>query len=113
MVLFTPRSIGLGLVVFAGGIAVAWAAAPSTPTHKPFSDAQKHWWAFQPVVKPAVPAVKQTAWTRNPIDAFILAKLEDKGLSPSAPADKVTLIRRASPDLIGLPPTPEEVQSYP
>ncbi len=103
-----PRFFGLGLVVFAG----LYAAAPSAPAHKPFTDAQKHWWAFQPVVKPAVPTVKETAWVRNPVDAFILAKLEDKSLAPSAPADKITLIRRATLDLIGLPPTSAEVQAF-
>src|SRR5579863_382156 len=102
MVLSSPRFLGLGFVVLAG----LYAAAPSTSTHKPFTESQKHWWAFQPVVKPAVPTVNQAAWQGNPIDAFILAKLQDKGLSASAPADKVTLLRRASLDLIGLPPTP-------
>src|ERR1051326_3257360 len=94
MALNSTRVVGLSLVVLAG----LCAAAPSAPSHKPFTDAQKHWWAFQPVAKPAVPAVKQTAWVRDPIDAFILAKLEGKNLSPSAPADKISLIRRASLD---------------
>ena len=104
----TPRSVGLGLIV----LAAVYAAAPSTPAHKPFTESQKRWWAFQPVVKPALPTVKNTSWVRNPVDAFILARLEDKGLSPSPPADKITLIRRASLDLIGLPPTSEEVQAF-
>ncbi len=107
MVLLTPRFVGLGLVVLAG----LYAATPSAPTHKPFTDSQKHWWAFQPVVRPAVPTVK-SAGPHNPIDAFILAKLEDKGLAPSAPADRITLIRRASLDLIGLPPTSDDVQAF-
>jgi hypothetical protein len=104
----TPRSVGLGFVV----LAALYAASPSVPAHKPFTESQKHWWAFQPVVKPAVPTVKAASWVRNPVDAFILAKLEDKSLSPSAPADKISLIRRASLDLIGLPPTSEEVQAF-
>ena len=104
----TSRSAVLGCVV----LAALYAAAPSTPAHKPFTEGQKHWWAFQPVVKPAVPSVKEREWVRNPVDAFVLAKLEDKGLSPSAPADKITLIRRASLDLIGLAPTSEEVQAF-
>jgi hypothetical protein len=108
MVSFTPRSVSLGLIALAG----LYAATPSAPSHKPFTEAQKRWWAFQPVAKPPVPAVKQASWVRNPVDAFILARLEDKGLSPSAPADKITLIRRASLDLIGLPPTAEEVQAF-
>ena len=56
--------------------------------------------------------MKNAAWVKNPIDAFILAKLEEKGLAPSRPADRRTLIRRVSFDLIGLPPTPEEVEAF-
>ena len=66
---------------------------------------------IQKVVKPAVPA-KNRAWVRNEVDAFIMAKLEEKGLSPAPPADRVTLIRRATLDLTGLAPTPEEVQAF-
>ncbi len=69
-------------------------------------------WSLLPI-KPAVPpVVKNQAWVRSPIDAFLLAKLEDKGLSPAAPADKATLIRRVTYDLIGLPPTPEEIDAF-
>ena len=75
-------------------------------------EARKRHWSFQPVKRPAVPAVKNAAWVKNPIDAFILAKLEEKGLAPSKPADRRTLIRRVSFDLIGLPPTPEEVEAF-
>ncbi|HVS34373.1 MAG TPA: PSD1 and planctomycete cytochrome C domain-containing protein [Gemmataceae bacterium] len=74
-------------------------------------DARKRHWSFQPVHKPALPTVKNTAWVKNPIDAFVLAQLEEKGLAPSRPADRRTLIRRVSLDLIGLPPTPEEVEA--
>lgn len=69
-------------------------------------------WAFQPVAQPAIPAVKNQAWVQSPVDAFILAKLEAKGMQPAAPADKRTLIRRATYDLTGLPPTPEEVAAF-
>jgi hypothetical protein len=69
-------------------------------------------WAFQPVKKPGVPEVRQTAWPANPIDRFVLAKLEEKGLSPNTPADKTTLIRRLYFDLIGLPPHPVDVQNF-
>ena len=69
-------------------------------------------WCWQPVKKVAPPDVKNTSWPRQPLDRFILDKLEDKGLSPSPPADKRTLIRRAYFDLIGLPPKPEEVKSF-
>src|SRR6185503_3460037 len=58
------------------------------------------------------PDVKAKAWVRNPIDAFVLARLEREGLVPSAPASKETLLRRLSLDLVGLPPTPEEVDAF-
>ena len=69
-------------------------------------------WAFQPIAHRAVPKPKMAAWVRNPIDAFILQKLETKGLKPSPTASRRELIRRVSYDLIGLPPTPEEVTAF-
>jgi hypothetical protein len=69
-------------------------------------------WSFIAPQRPAVPAVKQTGWVRNPIDAFILARLEQEGLAPSKEADKTTLIRRVTLDLTGLPPTPGEVDDF-
>ena len=73
---------------------------------------QRAFWAFQTVRKPAVPQVKDAACVRNPIDNFVLAKLEAQGLKPARPADKRILIRRATLDLTGLPPTPEEVDAF-
>src|SRR5207237_957962 len=75
----------------------------------PAPAAQKHW-AFRPPVRPAVPA--GGAWAKNPIDAFILARLQKEGLKPSPEADKVTLCRRLYLDLVGLPPTPQEVDAF-
>jgi hypothetical protein len=72
---------------------------------------QKHW-AFEAPVRPEVPAVKKPTWPQNDIDRFILATLENKGLEPSAEAPKETLIRRATLDLTGLPPTPGEVSEF-
>jgi uncharacterized protein DUF1553/uncharacterized protein DUF1549/cytochrome c len=69
-------------------------------------------WAFKAPVRPDVPEVKNTKWARNPIDNFILARLEQEGLKPSPEADRVTLIRRLSLDLIGLPPPIEEVDAF-
>ena len=69
-------------------------------------------WAFRPLKRPKTPAVRDGAWVRDPLDAFILAKLEQKGLAPAPRADKRVLIRRASYDLIGLPPTPGEVEAF-
>ncbi len=69
-------------------------------------------WAFQPVQKPAVPAVKDAAWCQSPVDHFVLAKLEAAGLHPNPVADKRTLIRRVTFDLTGLPPTEPEIQRF-
>ena len=69
-------------------------------------------WAFQKPVKPAIPKVREPGRVRNPIDAFVLARLEREGLKPSPEADRATLLRRVSLDLIGLPPTPEEVDAF-
>jgi cytochrome c551/c552 len=80
-------------------------SAPVAATTKP-----KGWdhWSFQPIRAPGVPAVKLRDWVANPIDAFVLAKLEARGWTPSAPASRAQLIRRYHLDLVGLPPTLEE-----
>lgn len=72
---------------------------------------QQHW-AFESAVQPTVPTVKNTAWVRNPIDAFVLAKLQSVGVQPSPSADRVTLIRRLSIDIRGLPPSLDEVDAF-
>ena len=69
-------------------------------------------WAFQPFARAALPAVKNKAWPRTPVDSFILAKMEEQGLKPSVPADKGTLLRRVTFDLHGLPPTPAELDAF-
>ncbi len=69
-------------------------------------------WAFQPIQRPTLPAVRQAAWVRNPIDLFVLAKLESEGVKPSPAADKSTLLRRVSLDLTGLPPTLSEMRAF-
>lgn len=74
--------------------------------------AQKNFWSFRPIVKREPPKVKNSAWCLSPIDRFILKKLEEKGLKPAPSADRRTLIRRAYFDLIGLPPTPEQVEAF-
>ncbi len=85
------------------------AGLPWTPGVPPEA---KKYWAYQPVKRPPVPAVKDARWVRNPIDAFVLAKLQQKGLSPNPLADRVALVRRVYYDLLGLPPTPEEVDAF-
>jgi hypothetical protein len=74
--------------------------------------AWKHHWAFQPVKKPDLPPVKDASWPATAVDRFILASLEKKGLKASPPADRRTLLRRLTFDLIGLPPNPEEVAAF-
>ncbi len=88
------------------------AAANAEPGGYALSPAQKRFWSFQPVMRPKLPAVKNAAWARTPIDRFVLAKLEARGLGPAPPADKRTLIRRATFDLTGLPPTPAEIDAF-
>jgi hypothetical protein len=75
-------------------------------------DAGRRHWAFQPLHGIAPPTVADGSWVKRPIDAFVLAALEQRGLSPSPPADRRTLLRRASFDLIGLPPTAEEKDAF-
>jgi len=84
----------------------------ATAAQKAWKDSGKDHWAWQPLKKPTVPEVKDSTWGKTPVDNFILAKLDAKGLTPNPIADKRTLIRRASFDLIGLPPTPEEVDAF-
>ncbi len=76
-----------------------------------FAVGRKHW-AYQPIRRQAAPPVKDRSWPRTPIDAFVLARLEAAGLSPSPPADRRTLLRRTCYDLIGLPPTVEEIEAF-
>ncbi|MFO0965388.1 MAG: DUF1549 domain-containing protein [Gemmataceae bacterium] len=76
------------------------------------SEEEASHWAFQPIRRVEPPAVKHAERTRNPIDRFLLAELEKKGLSFGPEADRITLIRRATFDLLGLPPTPKEVEDF-
>src|SRR6185437_10695025 len=88
-----------------------WPASPP-PAHENLAEVQGRHWAFQPISHPAPPTVQNVAWEQTPIDRFVLAKLEAAGLAPSPPADRRTLIRRATIDVTGLPPTPEEVEAF-
>ena len=94
---------GLALIVLYSGRCAA--AAPTM-------DQGRQHWAFQPLSKAEAPLVKDATWPRNDIDRFVLAKLEAAGLKPSPEADRATLIRRLYLDLIGLPPSPEEVFAF-
>ncbi len=91
---------------------VANPAAASAKKGFAITPQQRQFWSFQPVRKPAPPPVKDAACVQNPVDNFILARLEEKRLKPLRPADKRVLIRRATYDLIGLPRTPEETEAF-
>ena len=82
---------------------ISWAA---------FAAGAPSYWAFQKVTRPAIPQLPKNAAIANPIDAFILAKMQAAGVKPNPPADPITLLRRVTLDLIGLPPTPEEVDAF-
>ena len=83
-----------------------WGVGPSK------QPSRTRFWAFQSPNEPPLPPVENTSWAASPIDRFILAALETKSLRPARPADKRTLIRRATFDLTGLPPTPSEIQGF-
>ncbi len=82
--------------------------APAVVSAKP----RNTHWSFQPVARPAPPSVKHRAWAKNPIDRFVLARLEKDGIEPSRQTDRRTLLRRVSLDLTGLPPTLAEVAEF-
>ncbi len=96
------------LSIAACALSLASADPPGTAAK---ADKDTHW-AFVAPVRPALPGVQRAAWCRNDIDRYILARLEKEGLSPAPEADRTTLIRRLSLDLIGLPPTIAEVDSF-
>ena len=77
-----------------------------------FTEAQTSYWAFQPVEKPAIPHVAASGWASNPIDSFVRAKLEERGIEPAPESDRLTWLRRVSFDLTGLPPAPEAATAF-
>jgi hypothetical protein len=89
-----------------------WAGMAVPAVERKVSAEDRAWWAFQPVRKPALPAVRQAAWVRTPVDAFILARLESEGLAPSPEASRRDLARRVSFDLTGLPPAPADLAAF-
>lgn len=96
---------------------IAWcmlplSAAPAEPEWEAMEQKARHHWSFQSVQRPELPSVRDANWLRNPVDRFILAQLETQGLSPAPPCSRETFIRRVTFDLIGLPPTPEDVDAF-
>jgi hypothetical protein len=87
------------------------AAKASAKMGMSLEDGRK-FWAFQPLSDPKVPSVKNEVWGKTPVDRFVLAELERRGLRPAGEADKATLLRRATFDLIGVPPSPEELKAF-
>ncbi|HTQ53234.1 MAG TPA: PSD1 and planctomycete cytochrome C domain-containing protein [Bryobacteraceae bacterium] len=92
--------------------APALVAAGGPASNFTVTEQQRAFWSFVPLHKPPIPAPKDSRWAKTDIDRFVLAKLENSGLHPAPPADRRTLIRRATLDLTGLPPTPEEVAVF-
>ena len=90
----------------------------STATPKDSADwaatleARKDWWSFKPVQTPAVPRVMNTAWSEHPVDRFLLAQMEARGLQPSPAASRESLLRRVTFALTGLPPTADEIDDF-
>jgi hypothetical protein len=105
------RWVKEGLAWPAGGRGAMIPAPAADRDAKP-SSALPATWQYRQVIRPPVPAVRDQGWVKSPIDAFIMARLEAEGLRPVPAAGRVTLIRRVTFDLTGLPPTPEEVDAF-
>ncbi|MEQ8788098.1 MAG: DUF1549 and DUF1553 domain-containing protein [Pirellulaceae bacterium] len=88
------------------------AKSESPVAESPIADYERDHWAYRPLVRPTLPAVENADWTRNAIDRFILADLQQRNLQPQPPADRTTLIRRLYFDLLGLPPSPQDVDAF-
>jgi hypothetical protein len=89
-----------------------WPQTKNTLAGTASTEAWKRHWAFQPVRRPDIPETNDQTWPQSALDRFILARLEKSGLKPSAPVDRRTLLRRATFDLLGLPPTPAEIAAF-
>ena len=105
-------SVRLALRVLPLLAVVAAVVDAESATKGSFSAQQRAYWALQPVERPSPPAISGPAWVRNPVDAFVLARLSHERLEPSPQAGRAALIRRVSLDLTGLPPSPAEVSAF-
>src|ERR1051326_2120983 len=116
----TQRTV---VAVLAAGFCFLTFASLSQPASRPgqqpqakaqtgVADSSKEYWAFRPLTNPRVPQVRSTAAVKTPVDVFLLSALEKKGLAFAPPIDRRRLIRRVSLDLLGLPPTPAEVEAF-
>lgn len=105
-------ALTIGGLLFGGaGNGLADESAPVAEEPE-LTDLDRDHWSFKPLSRPQVPDVEQRAWCRNPIDRFILARIEAAELEPLPPADSYTLLRRVTYDLTGLPPTPDEIREF-
>ncbi len=102
----------LATVPEAMGEAVADVDALRARELRPITEEERTYWAYVPAVRPTVPSVDRAGWNANPIDAFLLDAMTGKGLTPVAPADRRTLVRRAYLDVLGLPPTPAQTEAF-
>jgi mono/diheme cytochrome c family protein len=100
------RWVSLGVPWSAAEVAAMQAGPPKV------DDRARQFWSFQPIRRPDVPNAVDESWVRTPVDAFLLSRIEAAGLPPAPPADRATLLRRVYYDLVGLPPTPEEVRDF-
>ncbi len=98
--------------ILAAGVALCVALGVARSDDTAAGRAGADWWSLQPVKRPVPPPVKDAGWVRNPIDAFVLARLESEKLKPAPAADRALLLRRVTFDLHGLPPTPEEIDAF-
>lgn len=108
---FTAIAWGIALALSGNSIAADDKPA-ANDSGAPAAQSKSKLWSYQPVKSPTVPDVRYQDWVRSPIDAFVLARLEEKGLAPSPDADKAAFIRRATLDVWGVIPTPEEVDAF-
>src|SRR6478609_11685439 len=102
------RSTKLVCLLILAALVSVGAAGAAQPGH----GFNKGNWPFRPLERPAAPATADQNWAINPIDQFVLAEQQKKGLQPNQPAEKIALLRRVTFDLIGLPPTPDETQAF-
>jgi uncharacterized protein DUF1553/uncharacterized protein DUF1549/concanavalin A-like lectin/glucanase superfamily protein len=108
----TRNIVLLALACLPIGLIVGAEPASHADNHSTISEKRRQFWSFVPVRPVAPPIVRDGSWPKSAIDRFILAGLEAKGLRPAAPADKLTLLRRATFDLIGLPPTQADIDAF-
>ncbi len=99
-------------VVLVASMQLVGAEIPAVVDEVPVTDADRKHWAFTPLVRPEIPETADAAWPQNPIDNFVLARIQRRRLAPTGRADRETLIRRVCLNLVGIPPTPTEVDAF-